>query len=635
LTFLNSLGVIGFLSLPVILILHLLREPARRLVVSHLKLWAFLEHEAKGPRVRSLPVTRILLVDLWIAVLLTLAWIQPIWSVRLPLAPARQIVILIDTTTSMRANLGSGTRFSEAQIQAKRIIADARSRDVVTVIKFGRIAEVVADSRDSKSDQLTAAVDALQAGGAGDALHEALFLGRTLLKPELAPQFHIITDGNLGWKDASDLEGFSFPVAWHFIGDSLDNQAITELNVQQTSANEYQLFTRFANFSEREALRTAVLEIDGKPAAQAEVKIAPNSTVAQVWRVTPGAVEPPRELRVAFQGEDGLAGDDSASLGLLPGNRPRVALVADDSYPLQQAIQAVGFVDLQLFTVDDYLNRAAPGEPDRFDLTVFRGFMPTDLPEGLILFVEPPADSSLPSLAAGSSQAVAANALTHIPKRHPITNGIDFNSVRWGRVYELTNPHPGLETLLAANDAPILLYGQVQAQASQPRPVVVLLADLARGNFAQHPAFPMLIANLVDYSRNSALPQTIKTGEPLALPPLKAYQALQLLPPDKPVVQWDDQWPAEWDLTQDPGFYRFKMLKFDGDVEEFSTGANAGDLLESDLRTPDWVVSVQSTAPGGFIPPNEQEKAQIDLRPWLLGIALLLLVLEASLAWRR
>lgn len=634
-TFFNPLGVIGFISLPVILALHLLREPTRKLVVSHLRLWTFLDHEAKGPRVRNLPVTRILLIDLWIAVLLTLAWIQPVWSVRLPITPARHIVILIDTSTSMRASQGNSNRFSEAQTQAKRIIEESRSRDLVTILKFGRMAQVVADSRESQLDQLTAAVDALQAGDTGEALREALFLGRTLLAPELAEQFHILTDGNLGWKDASELDSFPFPIAWHLIGEPLANQAVTDLNMQQTGANEYQLFSRFANFSDRESLRTAVLEIDGNPAAQTEVKIAPSSTVAHIWRVSPGASVAPRELRVVLQGEDGLAGDDSANLGLLPGNRSRVALVADDPYPLQQAIQAVEFVDLRIYSVDDYLNGSASSEQNRYDLTVFRDFIPPNLPEGLIMLVEPPEDSLWLGLAAGSSRAIAANALTHVTRHHPITSGIDFNSVRWGRVNELANPQPGLETLLAANDVPILLYGQIQAQAPQTSPAVVLLADLRRGNFAKRPAFPMLIANLVDFSRNSTLPQTIKTGEPLLLPPSGTYQALQLIPPDGVVAQWDEQLPAEWNLTQDPGFYRVHILEFDGEVKEFSTGANSGDVLESDLRTPEWVKSLRSTAPGGFTPPGEQENTQIDLRPWMLGVALLLLALEANLAWRR
>jgi hypothetical protein len=330
--------------------------------------------------------------------------------------------------------------------------------------------------------------------------------------------------------------------------------------------------------------------------------------------------------------------DDSASIGLLPGRTPRVALVADNPFPLQQAIQALQFIDLHIFTVDEYLSLPHNENQNQFDLLVFRDFLPMDSPKGLVFIVDPPSEiqgEGGSAFIANSSQSIPGNAVAHPTSRHPITSGIDFNSVRWGRAYVLNGPLKSLGSLLEVNGIPLILTGQLNPQEPGSGQAVILLADLERGNFSQHPAFPILIANLVEYARSSPLPQGIKTSQPIPLPPAGSYQALQLISPTQSVKEWNGDWPIEWSETQDPGFYRFKMLKHTGEVDDFSTGAMSGDVLESDLRVRDWVSSVDSFNPSLLKTGSENEEKSIDLRPWLLIVALLLLIMEASLAWRR
>ena len=100
----NPLGLLGLLSLPVIIGLHLHLERNRRAVVSSLFLWAFLDAKLQGQRPRQLRLTWLLLLDLLIAAVLSLALAQPQIEIPSAFAQDSHVIVLLDTSTSMLAN---------------------------------------------------------------------------------------------------------------------------------------------------------------------------------------------------------------------------------------------------------------------------------------------------------------------------------------------------------------------------------------------------------------------------------------------------------------------------------------------------------------------------------------------------
>ena len=60
----NPLGLLGLLSIPAILVLHMFRERQNRFVVSSLKPWGFLEAEVHGNKARRIPFSWLLVLDL-------------------------------------------------------------------------------------------------------------------------------------------------------------------------------------------------------------------------------------------------------------------------------------------------------------------------------------------------------------------------------------------------------------------------------------------------------------------------------------------------------------------------------------------------------------------------------------------
>ena len=228
--------------------------------------------------------------------------------------------------------------------------------------------------------------------------------------------------------------------------------------------------------------------------------------------------------------------------------------------------------------------------------------------------------------------------------------------------------------LLQANETPLLLFGAANSslpaanstlpaegsQATQPddaaagealpvtgeQPapdrsgagitrVAVLLADLSFGNFTKHPAFPILMANLVEFTRQAPAPPGFHTGQAIPLPAAGSYQSIQVIPPGQAPLGFAQSWPSQWEQTLEPGVYRFRFTRANGESAEFAAGAWAGEANELDLRPRAWT-SQAGTGSGSRPSATEDEAARrLDLRPWLLAAAVLLLLGEAYLAWRR
>ena len=660
-TLLNPIGLAGLLSLPVILALHLLFQRQRRHVVSSLDLWSFLDMRARGPQARRIPITWILLVDLLIGTLLSLAWAQPRVAIAMPIHGPRHLVILVDVSTSMQARdsslPGAPNRLDQAKGEITALLGSVQAQDVVTILGFGRQARVIADSRQNDLAYLTSRINALQVGESGSALREALALGEGGLDKNLPAEFHIITDGDFALENAGELSVFAYPLIWNLVGKSVENQAVIELNATPLGANRTQVFARVANFGSQEVAREAVLEVDGVSVDRAVIRIPADASIPRVWQIPVESGQKPGEVTVSLRGADALPADDLAVIGLHSGGTIRAALVSNNPGPVQQAISAIPGVDFKIILPAEYASALAQ-EATPFDLTIFDNFLPDRWPAGHVLVVNPPAGNGAPagggnppagapsnaptgapSLSVQSAREIPANAVVQNPNPDPVVEGIDFNGVRWVRAWSLASPATGFVPLLQANDTPLLLRGEIHPAQSERSRVFVLLADLTRGNFTKQAAYPILIANLVEDARRAPLPPGFLTGEPVPLPARGSYQSIQITPPHQAEIQLEQDWPAEWTQTLNPGLYQFRFTRASGETMQFSAGARAGEAMESDLRPRGWTQAVGANSAGAnsatTSPETTQKERPVDLRIWLLGAAVVLLGLEATLAWRR
>jgi len=630
--FSNPLGLLGLLSLPIILILHLLRERRKRYTVSNLGLWAFLDVQVRGPRLRRIPFSWLLVMDLLVAALLSFALAQP--RLELPFTPrsTRHLFVLVDVSTSMKAQdiglgLTGGNRFSQAVADAGKLLQDMGPKDVATVIAYGNGARVVGDTRQQSRDEIMTRLAALQAGDTGHSLVEALALGQASYDGKLPAEFHVFSDGAY---PQENLVAFPSSVAWHRYGSSANNQAVLQVSSTAVGENELYVFVRLANFDTLPVLRVVSLFLDGTSVANAEVTIPANSVIPYYWRVRGR----PSTLNVSLLGGDILPEDDTAYQGMQAGGRVRVALVADEPNPIQQAVRALPQADLKLISPADYSRQA---NNTSYDLSIFRNYLPDTLPDGVVLLVEPPMGGAGGAFPPALGRAdVPTGAPVRAVANDPLLNGVDLTGVRWNSSWRLQSLPSGMDSIVQVGGEPILLRGVVNGGRTS---LVVLLADLASGNLTEHPAFPILIANLVTGLHQAPLPIHVQAGEPIRLPARGEFYSMDVTSPaGGSPVDFDTNWPQNWTDTATPGFYQFSMIENDGSATDYFVGVNAGDLEESDLQPQEWLASLAqpgATVSGSpALTPGEEEARRLELTPWLLGLAILGFFLEAYLAWR-
>ncbi|CAA9262934.1 MAG: hypothetical protein AVDCRST_MAG93-2269 [uncultured Chloroflexia bacterium] len=159
-TFLAPLGLLALVSLPVIILLHLVQQRRRNVRVPSLELWS----SAGAPpqrKPRRLPLSLLLLLHLLVAALLGLSLGRP-FLMGTAFEPVQTTVVL-DTSSSMAANdSGNSSRFADAQAAARSIFANARQGDRIALVTLGTPARLLGQGGPEAASSLLAELAAVR-----------------------------------------------------------------------------------------------------------------------------------------------------------------------------------------------------------------------------------------------------------------------------------------------------------------------------------------------------------------------------------------------------------------------------------------------------------------------------------------
>jgi hypothetical protein len=124
------------------------------------------------------------------------------------------MAIVLDDSMSMRANLGTSTRFAQAREGARELLASTRDGDAIAIVLAGSPARVaLAATADLSAAR--AALEALEPSDRGTDLDASLVLARGLLSelPQVDRRIVVLSDLADGRPDAAPLgEGSTMPV---------------------------------------------------------------------------------------------------------------------------------------------------------------------------------------------------------------------------------------------------------------------------------------------------------------------------------------------------------------------------------------------------------------------------------------
>lgn len=608
-SFAFPLGLFGLVSLPVILALHLFRERTERYNVSSLELWKFLRPEVRGKRLSRVRVSLLLLLDLLFATLITAALAQPQIKVTVPVENARHRILLLDTSLSMLATDIFPSRFVQAQQAAAQMLSTMPDSDVATVITFSDRQEILGDTRQLSRVELLSRLLSTQPGSLGSNVDVAYASALSIQDDIFPAEIHLFSDGAFPELPARSSD---VSLVWHQFGSSDTNQAVLSIQRYPVAENRMYLLSTIANFSSSAVKRIATLVVDGEQLDSSMIQLEGREVKEKQWDLA----GKPQVISVSLSGADSLEADDRAYLVVPARAHLRVVLFAYEKEPIAKALKAVPGIDVSHIVPDGY-------QPDLpFDIFIFRDFIPARWPSGNAIVLEPPLSSAL----LPTGERVDAVNMSYIHSSG-LVQDIDFTGVNWGTYIRWDETPSFLSPLLSLGPDPILLTGKTGSTN-----LFILLSDLGAGSLPNHPAFPSLVARLLETGAPQYLPSNSMVGANLRFPQDNPYQSIRYEASGAGWREWRIGDAGNRISLSAPGMYTFELTDLKGQVDTHFLGVNAGDRFESDIRSrvqgADHVIGIAEEEN------HRTEERQLPIARHLIAISAGVLLLEAWIAWR-
>ena len=565
-----ALGV----TLPIVVVFYLLKVRRHDEEISSTFLWNDLIRDlAAHEPLQRLKWSLLLLLQLLALALITFAVARP-FSEQLGQKPV-QAVLLLDGSASMQAQDVQPSRFARAVESARSTLAGLPENSLATAILVAAHPQVLVAATIDRRQVDRALADAQPSGAAAD-MREALLLARSLGGDPNARRIYLFTDGafTLPADLPDDLGSVEVvPVTQQSTG----NMAVTTLSTRPDPQDNrrQQLFTRVQNFSDSPARATVTISVDGQSVEERDIDLAANGQSDQVFEQLPAGA---RWASVSIgdkRGDNGLTIDDTAYAVLVQHKPAQVLLVSPGNPYLEKVLTLLPNVDLYRIPAQRYL----AVEADRFDIIVFDAYLPPLLPRGNLLVVNPPDRGSFRTTGQIRRPRVAT-----WDREDPILSFVDIRDLNVNAASKVDLPRWAKPLVSTADGIPLMAAGQ-----DGDRRVAILPFDLKQSNLPLMSAFPILMANLVNYLSPPGVVQSseVQTGAPESLLPLPQVERVRVAGPDNHATEFSTgQGPITYATTDVPGLYHVQQIVQGGQqtVEDDLFAANLANPDESDIR---------------------------------------------------
>ena len=619
------LAPIAFAGLAIaipILLLYMLRLRRREVLISSTYLWRQVvqDTEANTPWQR-LRRNLLLFLQLLILLAMVLALARPFVTV--PTVSAGKIALLVDASASMTADdLDGQTRFDTAIEQALGIVNNMNPQDIISLIRVAEIAEPLTSYTDDQAE-LRRELNNMSASQGPADWDTALTLAAAGAAGAKNFSIVMISDGGIG--DVSSLPANIPQPIYLPVGRSAANVAITALATRALPGQAPQLFAQVTNYGDEPADISLVIRLDDVLRLSRSGTIPPRSQLPIPFDEPIDETFATLSATLTFDNDvdDFLELDNRAWTVHNEVNTRRLYYVSlGNNLFLEQALRSLPGVQTYRGSPE---NRGLPA--DRFDLYVFDGWLPNNLPDADMLLVNPPNTTALFSV---GQLLDASSDIEIVAEESPITAFVDLDEMSLLQFRQVSAGWA--QPLARAAGGDILLAGEVNAQQ-----IAILPFDLRDSNLPLLIAYPVLMANLLDWFSPTeivSLPDGLSVGDALVIQPPLLADSVRVTAPDGTVQEL----PVQGDTvlfsgTDQLGLYQMEIVQA-GEVTLLQNFAvNLFGTGESDIEP----IDGRDLRLGGSLA-EEDQNAKLGLREfWIVaaGLALLLLLIEWIVYHRR
>jgi Ca-activated chloride channel family protein len=565
-----ALGV----TLPIVVVFYLLKVRRHDEEVSSTFLWNDLIRDlAAHEPLQRLKWNLLLLLQLLALALITFAVARP-FSEQIGQKPV-QAVLLLDGSASMQAQDVQTTRFAKAVEAARSTLAGLPENSLATAILVAAHPQVLVSATADRQQVDRALVSAQPSGAAAD-MREALLLARSLGGDPNSRRIFLFTDA--AFTLPSDLPDDLGSVDVVPVGQpNTGNLAVTTIATRPDPRDNrrQQLFTRVENFADITAHGVITITVDGQAVEERPVDLPPNGHTELVFEELPAGARWASVTASSTRGDNGLTMDDTAFAVLVQRKPSQVLLVSTGNQFLEKVLTLLPNVDLYRIAAPRYL----AVEADRFDIIVFDNYLPPLLPRGNLLVLNPPDRGPYRTTGQVTRPRVAT-----WDREDPILSFVDIRDMNISRASKLDMPRWAKPLISTADGLPLMAVGQ-----DGDRRVAILPFDLQQSNLPLMSAFPILMANMVNYLSPPGVVQSpeINTGAPESLLPLPQVERVRVAGPTDQASEFrSGQGPITYAATDVPGLYRVQQIIQGGQqtVDDDLFAANLANPDESDIR---------------------------------------------------
>ena len=630
----------ALLAIPIFL-LYMLKIRRRDEVVSSTFLWQQLlkEQQANAPWQR-LKYQILLLIQLLILTAMILALARP--SITVQTIVSGPTVIVLDGSASMVATDVEPNRFEVAKTAAHLIVDNLSADAPVTIILAGIRASLLASNETNHAAVFKALSEAHAEQGGADWKGAFSLAAGAASKPDQNNEFTtstvIISDGGL----PNGLPPLPGNLRFMPIGKSGDNIGITALAVRAAPGN-LQLFVSIQNFGTE--AHQVILSVYGDEQLfqSKQVDLGGGQRAALIIDHAPeAAVKFKAQLSAAPGGKtpiDAFSLDDTAFTIYQPASGGKVLLMSPGNVFLKQLIE--NMPSIKPFEMLSGADKQISVPSESYDIYILDGIVPPNLPPGNLMIVNPPQNSYFS--VAGSFTDTNDVQLTD----SPLARFVDWSNVHVSSAQKVTLP-AWAQVIIQAKGGPLVFVGE-----NAGRRVAVVTFDLHNSDLPLQITYPILFSNLMQYlarshqlsiesmlnaSQVDTVVDSVKEenlqinpGDRILISPHDEVGKIEVTLPDgsiQPVVPVDGK--IDYDQTQQVGLYYVKYPeRADLPVEPFAVNLFNADEENIAPKT-------------GLMIGEKPLKANLDTVagqreywPWLVGLALAVLMLEWGLYHRQ
>ena len=273
-SFLSPLALAAFaLSLPLVL-LYFLKVRRRERRVSSLMFWEAVQRDREASTFfQRLQRDPLLILQILALLALSLALAKPVATVMGE--GSRKVVVVLDTSASMKARDVSPTRFDAARGEAVQLVRRLREGAEVMVLEAG-VQPTVTAAMSRDRDRAVAAIRSARPHDLPTRLIEAVRTARALVGADPRAEIHVFTDGAFTLTRSPEIDDPR--VHWVGVGRRSQNVGITNLSVRKGYAGsfDYQAFVSLVNYTAEAQTFDFSLEVDGRKLAEKSVTMEPS-----------------------------------------------------------------------------------------------------------------------------------------------------------------------------------------------------------------------------------------------------------------------------------------------------------------------------------------------------------------------